>query len=103
LINEMVRANAVQGVSEGALGQQLVAGRNGIQTIFTFLDCQLPLPYTHLVCLLVKVWFFSFIDYCSASYSRRGSAPLARQSHWPPSRVMRTIGCGHGHAYPRPC
>jgi hypothetical protein len=54
----MVRANAVQGVSEGALGQQLVAGRNGIQTIFTFLDCQLPLPYTHLVCLLVKVWFF---------------------------------------------
>jgi hypothetical protein len=51
----MVRGGFVQGVAEGPLLGQVVAGRNGIQTVFTFLDCQLPLPYVHLICLLVKV------------------------------------------------
>jgi hypothetical protein len=51
----MVRSGVIQGVAEGPLLTQVMAGRTGIQTIFTFLDCQLPLPYTHIICLLVKV------------------------------------------------
>jgi hypothetical protein len=55
-INEMVRSQTLNGTVEGAIIGQLTAGRNGIQTIFTFLDTQLPLPYVHIISLLVKVY-----------------------------------------------
>jgi hypothetical protein len=51
----MTKSQAIMGGIESAIMTQLAAGRNGIQTIFTFLDTQLPLPYVHIICLLVKV------------------------------------------------
>lgn len=43
------------------LFNQLMAGRQGIQTLFTHINTQLPLAYVHIICLMVKVYIL-FVD-----------------------------------------
>lgn len=44
-----------RGGYEQAFVNHIVSGRQAIQTIFTYIETQLPFAYTHTITLMVKV------------------------------------------------
>lgn len=59
-----------RGGYEQALVNHVLTGRQAIQTIFTYVETQLPFAYTHTITLMVKVWRGSdtlYVNYFACS------------------------------------
>jgi hypothetical protein len=88
----MTKSQAIMGGIESAIMTQLAAGRNGIQTIFTFLDTQLPLPYVHIICLLVKVYRACAVECAPAPLNWYALPGIRLSGGWSALQTSRLVG-----------
>merc|ERR1712066_560241 len=61
-------AKAPTARQNGILSKAMVA-RNGINTIHTYLDTQLPFPYVHLITFIVNVQNLTLAVKCGAAFA----------------------------------